>query len=432
MVGLICSVLSGHAWRLGLPLSPDRILVPAGMVLLLIIHRHRAGGLRWRAVHSLMAATVLWVAWSALGAGTLWTSYGAFALLDRLVLPFALFTAAPLLFSNAALRDVLLKALVVLGIYLGGTAVLEMVGPTSLVVPRYIMDPGAGILFGRARGPFVAAEANGMVLATCFFASGLASTRFSGWWRAAAVLALPLTGLGVVLTLTRSVWLGTLVGAVVVALTVPALRRRLPALAVGAVVVVASVPVLAPALSDVLVERLTTQRSVHDRQNTNAAGLRAVAEHPLTGVGWVRFLEVGTDYVRQDDDFPVTNVRIEIHNVVLARAAETGLPGAALWVGAVLAGPVRAARRLTPTGTGGVDRHGADLAGWRLVLIGTGAVWLSCIMLSPVPYPLPNYLLWLLSGIVARPWLLRAPDQSHHDAAQPLQEDPCATPAHSA
>lgn len=418
VLGLLSSVVSGNAWRLGLPVSPDRLLIPAGLVLLVLAGRHRSVGLRWRPVHSLALATLLWAAWSALAHETLWTGYGAFALLDRLAVPFFLFCVAPLLFRDAADRDVLLKALVALGLYLGVTAVLEIFGPTSLVFPAYVMDPGAGILFGRARGPFVAAEANGMVLACCFFAAGLAVTRLEGLWRVAAAVALPLTSLGVLLTLTRSVWVGTLVGALVVALAVPALRRRLPLLAIGLVLSLGALVVAVPALSGVLVERLTTQRSVHDRQNTNTAALRAIAEHPVTGVGWVRFLEVGVDYVRQDDDYPVTNVRIEIHNVVLARAAELGLPGAALWVGAVLAGPVLAARRRAPVGAAGDE----DLEGWRLVLVGTGTVWLACVMLSPVPYPLPNSLFWLLGGVVGAPWLLTGTVRARGSVRGPREE----------
>jgi hypothetical protein len=70
-------------------------------------------------------------------------------------------------------------------------------------------------------------------------------------------------------------------------------------------------------------------------------------------------------------------------------------------VGAVLAGPGLAARRRLRAA--GAD--GADLPGWRLVLIGSGAVWATCVMLSPVPYSLPNNLFWLLAGLVAAPWL---------------------------
>ena len=407
--GLLASTLSGNAWRLGFPLAPDRVLLPAGILLLAVDGGLRAAGpFRWRWVHTLALTTLVWAAWSAQAVGTLTTSYGAYALLDRLLVPFAAFALAPALFPSDRDREVLLKALVFLGGYLGATAVAEVLGPQSLVFPSYVVDPGAGILFGRARGPFVQPEANGLVMTTCLFAAGYALVALRGAWRVAAALALPACGVGILLTLTRSVWLGAVLAVLVVCWMLPQLRRRLPVLVLGGAACLVLVLVAVPSLGTTLVERITTERSLYDRQNTNAAALRIIEEEPLTGIGWVRFLEEGVDHVRQADTYPVTNVRIEVHNVVLARAAELGVPGAALWVGAVLAGPVLAARRGRAAA-----RRDLSLAGWRYVLIGTGVCWGVCIMLSPVPYPLPNILLWLLGGIVATPWLVGA---RRHDA----------------
>jgi hypothetical protein len=136
---------------------------------------------------------------------------------------------------------------------------------------------------------------------------------------------------------------------------------------------------------------------VFDRQNTNAAALRVIEAHPLDGIGWMRFLPESIDWVRQADSYPVTNVDIEVHNVVLSRAAELGLVGAALWICCVLAGPVLAVLRRP---------IGPDLSDWRLVLLGYGCVWVSCTMVSPVPYVLPNDLLWLLAGLLLRDHLV--------------------------
>ena len=50
------------------------------------------------------------------------------------------------------------------GAYLGVTAVLEGIGQLGLVWPAYIADPNVGITPERARGPFVASDANGLAL----------------------------------------------------------------------------------------------------------------------------------------------------------------------------------------------------------------------------------------------------------------------------
>jgi O-antigen ligase len=259
------------------------------------------------------------------------------------------------------------------------------------------MDPTAGILFGRARGPFVDAEADGMVLALCAFACVLHASRSRGVWRVVSIAAACSSAVGVLLTLTRAVWIGAVLGALVVVVMVPALRHRIVALGTGAVAAVGALLLATPGLTTVVMDRLTTQRSVYDRENTNAAALRAVAEHPVDGVGWMQFLGQSTDWVRQADTYPVTHVDIEVHNVVLARAAELGLVGAALWVTCVLAGPLLALRH-TPRDPG--------LARWRPVLAGYLCVWTVCIMLSPVPYVLANDLLWVLAGMLLRDHLV--------------------------
>jgi putative inorganic carbon (HCO3(-)) transporter len=351
-------------------------------------------------VHTAMAAMVGWTVWSAVGHGTMWTSYGAFALLDRLVVPFVLFALAPVLLQREEDRRMLLRTLVVLGLYLGVTAVLELTGAASFVFPRYVMDPEVGILFGRARGPFVEAEANGLVLAACAFASGLSVARSRGAWRWLSALALAVSALGTLLTLTRSVWIGTVLGALAVVAAVPALRRRAALLAAAGVAAVGALLLTVPALTEMVLHRTTTAGSVYDRQNTNAAALRVIAAHPVDGIGWTRFLSEGTDWVRQADTYPVTNVDIEVHNVVLSRAAELGLIGAALWVACVLAGPLAALLR---------RQTDPDLQGWRVLFLGYACVWFVCTMVSPVPYVLANNLLWLLAGMLLHGHLTHRP-----------------------
>jgi O-antigen ligase len=218
-------------------------------------------------------------------------------------------------------------------------------------------------------------------------------SRWRGIWRWTAAATFLVCSLGALLTLTRSIWLGAALGLTLAGLAAPRLRRWLPlvlvTLAVGVVVALGTLP----GLHEDAASRATTSRSLQDRENTNNAALRVIKERPLTGVGWVRFIDVSQDYVRQSDEFPLTNIHIEVHNVVLGRAAELGLPGAALWVLCLLAGPVAAAVRPLS--------GPPDVEEWRLVLLAALTCWIVAIMVSPVPYALPNYLVWLLGGLVA-------------------------------
>jgi len=398
---LLLSIFSGHSGDLGLPIGPDRMLFGLGCLLLLLdpVAWHASGRLRWRGVHTVMVAMLALAAWSGAAHSTLLSSLGFFAFLDRLLVPFLLFCLAPVVYATPQRRDLLLKCLTLLGLYLGVTAILEQVGPTSLVWPRYVVDQAVGINWGRARGPFVASEAMGMALAQCGFAAAVLAARHRGAWRALAVVVLPLSVCGVFLCLTRSVWVGFTLGVVLACLASPQLRRWLPLVLAGGAVALGVLVAAVPSLQQVASERAGTTRSVDDRSNTNEAALRVVSEHPLAGVGWLRFIDVGSDYVRQADDYPVTNVTIEVHNVVLSRAAELGLPGAALWVGCILLGPASAALR----------RRGRDedAGQWKLLAIAGTTMWLFPEMLSPNPYPFPNFVVWTMAGIALRTHLLR-------------------------
>ena len=389
-------MLSGNSFRLGFPISPDRLLLAAGVVLLALDARPwQAVRIRWRAVHLALALMLVFAAISAVAAGTVAFSYPVFAWLDRLFVPFLFFTLAPVVFSTSHSRDLLLKVFTFMALYLGLTSVFQIIGPNALVFPRYILDPDVGIQFDRARGPFVESEANGLVMAMTGFGAALGVTRFRGTWRSVAWLATVAAAVGVLLSLTRSVWIGTVLGALLAFVAVPRLRRwLLPAAALGAAVVYALITFV-PGLGDSVFGRADAQGPLYDRLNTNAAALRIVEAHPLTGVGWLRFIDVVPEWVRQAPDYPITAINLEVHNVFLGRAAELGLLGAGLFVVCVLLGPVLAVVRRAPVG---------DLTGWRVVALGAFCAWVVAANSSPLSYPLPNALVWLIAGITSAGW----------------------------
>lgn len=397
---LLLNTFSGYTENLGFPIGPDRLALATSALLITLDRRHPISLLRPRLIHMLMALLVCLTVLSAIAHDTLLERSGFFALLDRLVVPFAIFTIAPLLFRRATDRLLLLAALTALGAYLGLTSIAETFGPRALVFPRYILDPAVGIHFGRARGPFAESVANGLTMIACGYAAH-AMTRLhpAHHWRLFSWLVVVLCSLGALLTLTRSVWLGLLLGMLILFARERRLRARIIAVfSVGILLVVffLSQP---SALSERVTERATSSRPVYDRRNTNAAAIRAIVEHPLTGVGWARFLHESDRYVRQHDEYPLTNTQIEVHNVVLARGAELGVLGGLLWVLTVLLGPVRACLIKPAT---------AALRPWRDVLVGSFAAWFVAVLTSPVPYPLPNNLVWLFAGIVLGGHLLRA------------------------
>ncbi len=394
---LISSVFAGRSDLLGLPVAPHRILLGLSLVPIASLLR-RSCGPRLHSTppyhQSLMVATGFWAVCSALAAGTLFTNLGFFALLDRLLLPFMSFVLAPLIFRRQADRQLLLKCLILLGVYLGLTALLEMTGLRQFVFTGYINDPQVGIHFVLARGPFVNAEADGLVMLTCCFAGATGFFRFRNLWRWVSVLACAACSVGCLLTLTRSVWLGCVLAVFVAVGSDPRMRKKLlvivPAIVVGTGIVLT----LVPGLQSAVTARAGTARSIYDRQNTNAAAIRVIEHKPLFGIGWMRFVDEGEDYVRQASNFPITNVHIEVHNVILSRAAELGLPGAALWLSCVLLGPVAVASRRRSR------NDPLEVTTWTMVATATLCGWSVAVLSSPVSYPVANMMVWLLAGVL--------------------------------
>ncbi|RLV49291.1 O-antigen ligase family protein [Nocardioides mangrovicus] len=405
---VVCNVFSGQFGLLGIPAPPDRPLLLFAVVMLLLDHRTRR--LRLRFTHAVMAATVLWILWSWLSTGTLAESGQAFALADRVVVPFAMFVLGPLFFDTAASRMLLLKTLTLIGLYLGLTGIFEIAGPHALVWPRYISDPSLGLQPGRARGPFLASEPMGMAAALIMVTSGalVMLTRHRGWQLAAGVACAACAATSL-LCLTRSVWLGAALSIVLCFAAVPLLRRWAPVAAIGVAAVVAALLALVPTLSSAISGRADNARSVYDRLLTDHAAVRIIEAKPIFGVGWGRFVDVVDQWVLQADTYPLTNTAIAVHNVFLSLAAETGVLGAVLWGTAMLTGPfaVVISRRARTR----------EMQAWRLIAACGILVWIGPTLLSPNPYPFPNNLIWLFGGVAGVALLTRRTADAPDDLA---------------
>ncbi len=151
-------------------------------------------------------------------------------------------------------------------------------------------------------------------------------------------------------TLTRGVWIGASLGILIAMSMTRQTRRILVPLAVIGLLAVGATLAVSPTIRSEALGRAESQSPVWDRQNTDLAALRMVAEKPLTGVGWENFINEAPNYMVQQPGYPISGEGIEVHNVFLSHAAELGIPGLLLWL-AGFAGAVR--RGLLP----GQARH---------------------------------------------------------------------------
>lgn len=394
-LGLAMSIFSKNSSEIGLPISPDRLFIAAGLLSLALklpgAERERA--IVWRPLHAVLAASAAIGIVSAVAVGTFATGEGFFALLDRLgLVPYLVFTLAPLIYGRAKDRNTLLVVLVGTGVYLGITALLEATHNGAYVWPRYIDDPSFGTHYGRARGPFAQPSAMGMALYGCAVASAVAaytwetvrSRRF-----AACVMLLCL--LGTIFTLTRSNWLATGVATTLALLTTARTRRIL--LPVGLACFVALVVALTfiPGFADKVSERQSSVKPLWDRYNTNRAAVEMVLDRPLTGIGWQSYEAKAADYMHVADAYPLTGLGIPVHNVPLSHAAELGIVGALVWLCGLALAIGAAVLRPGPE----------DLEPWRLAMVALFLHWVVVASFVPLGYAFPNLQLWLWAGVCA-------------------------------
>jgi putative inorganic carbon (hco3(-)) transporter len=399
---LALSAFNNHWDAFGLPplVTPDRFLLVAalGSVLLRSPAASNRPPVPMRGVHALLALFLAWAVGSAIAAGTLTESDGLFGIVDRFAVPFALFVLAPVIFRTARERRVLLGALVAFGAYLGLTALFETLGPRALVYPTFILDASYGYHGSRARGPFIEANANGVGLYVCLVAAAIAAAT---WREPAARIAAGVVGLlcavGLLLTLTRSVWVASLLATLVSLAAFRETRRFVIPAVAGIVALSLALLAVFPQLQELTAERTDAHRSVWERRNVNAAALAMVGERPLLGFGWSTFRERNDGYFPLLEDVPqVAQRRLAVHNVLLTFAIELGLIGAALFVlGFLLAVGGAVATRGPP-----------ELLPWRIGLLAIAIFWAVVAMFSPLGQVLPTLIPWLWAGIVLGPVLL--------------------------
>jgi O-antigen ligase len=394
-IGLALSIFSGDWSYIHIPVPLDRLVLFVGLAAVLVrpLFVADAPRIQIRRIHWVLGAIALYGFGSAAWSGTLTEHTPLFALLDRLgIVPFLLYLVAPAAFPTERQRRTLLVTLVVVGAYLGVTAFFEMIGPHSLVFPSYINDPAVGIHDGRARGPFLEAGADGLAM----FAGAVACVMI---WptvrrraRAVLVAIIFLCLLGIVLTLTRQVWVGAAVGAVLAMLVSHRLRRWVPVVCAAVALIVGGALIAVPGLQAKLHGRATTQRSIWDRLNSDEAALRMAESRPLLGYGWGEFTNESSRFYHVAHSYPLTSVA-EVHNVILSNAAELGLLVTVVWLGTLLVVMVAPLRRRGPP----------ELEPWKVGLVAIAVSWFVQANFAPVSYAFDNYLPWLFAAIALGP-----------------------------
>ena len=376
------------------PAAPDRLLFVIG-TLSVLFRSYVVGSLprpRFGASHAAMALAVAFAAVSAEASDALFHKGPGLLLFETFgVLPFITFWLGPVIFPTQRERAILLRALVVMAAYLGLTALFETTGPKALVFPRYILNPDVGLHYGRARGPFVDAVANGVGLYVGAVASAIAAYQWRAMrWRVLAGAICLLCLAGTIMTLERSIWISTGVATVVALLGSRQTRRVAVPVVLGLAAICAVAVFTIPGLRSNVSQRLSNPLSLYDRENTTQTAAAMIEARPLVGFGWNQFQSKHDAYIRESPNIPLTATNIVLHNVYLTYAVELGLIGASLWVLALL------------LGAGGtvVTPVPGELEPWRIGLLALLVFFVIGEAAVP-PTVFVNASLWLWAGVVA-------------------------------
>ena len=104
VVGLFLQLFSGNWSLMDIPLPLDRVVLAVALIVLVL------KGARWvstrrlvlRPLHLALLCAATWAVASGIIAGTIFGHLGFYSLLDRFgIVPFAMFTLAPLIFGSA-------------------------------------------------------------------------------------------------------------------------------------------------------------------------------------------------------------------------------------------------------------------------------------------------------------------------------------------
>jgi len=345
LVGYVFGHSFWHADIGPLPLTLDRLLL-VGLAGL-FAWRLRAGQITWSALSSVdwaLVVTLVWLSCSAVlsrpGDEVSLPHSPMWRLLFSFWAPAFLFLVMRQSPVNRRVTNSVLSLLALLGVYLGLTALAETAGVWSVVFPRYIADPELGLHFGRARGPALNSVSLGVYLGVCFWAAWVLLPRVNRVAQLALFAALPLMAVAIMLTYTRSTWLGLAASGVAVLAVQTPRRLRLPVLGATALVGVIAAGALWQSL--LYLEREdsggVSKHSVQQRAAFAYVSWNMFRDHPLTGVGFGRFYDQKLPYLSdRSQSFELESLReLHHHNTFLSLLTETGLVGMAAYIGLLI------------------------------------------------------------------------------------------------
>ena len=314
----------------------------------------------------------------------------------KFLVPYALYYFAGKVFDTPASVRHLETFLLITLAYLSFTAIAQLLGWDLLVFPRFILDPSIGIHVDRARGPFLQAVANGVVLNILGLVA-LDSYRRGRLRGLLGILLLSALPIAILATMTRAVWLSFAGSIVWIGFASRGVLRKASIALTGVTALGLLISVTAPDQQSALADRAREQGPIEIRLAIYRAALGMAVERPLLGWG---VNQMPREVVRRVEGYHLE--AYWAHNSYLEILVENGLLGLALYV-SIAIGLFRASRMTKRPGNGWDEP-------WRDTLAGFGlrSLWpvLVCVYLFNACFVVMNYqfvnaLVFTLAGILA-------------------------------
>ncbi len=231
------------------------------------------------------------------------------------------------------------------GIYLAFIALAEISELYAVIFPRYIVTAEETEFFGRGRGPFLNPVSNGIFLSVCLCCCWTWWPRINRIGKFGLILAGGVLAAGCFATLTRSVWLGFIVGAGIFTWLPASRKQRGTLILVTTVVAIFAFPFVSNKIwafkRDKYVSVADMEQSAVLRELFLTIAVDMFQDRPLLGCGFGQYTIAKRPYIQSPHSGqPLALAKpFYQHNVFLAHLVETGLVGliTLLWVLAVVA-----------------------------------------------------------------------------------------------
>jgi O-antigen ligase len=320
--------------KLGVSVTPDRMLF--GVVILFYLFRRRdpnspSVGLTGIEYFMILYAVDSTISYAFSGSDTNLEKFRWLSTLFTLAYqPFVTFYIARRRPYDRSEVKKLLNGMTLLGLYLGLTGLFEHWEISSLVFPKYILDPRVGAQFGRARGPFAASVTNGGVLIVIFLVATSVWSTVSGLKRYFYLFVMLSVALTIYFTDTRGIWVAFAGIILLLACTRSSMRK------VGLSVVMAGVLVYFSGVfskfslyEDTLFAR--RNQTVDYRYANYETELNMFRLNPVFGIGYGNFNKEWRNYFTHDYA-DVRELNDGNNTTLLCILGEMGLVGICLYM----------------------------------------------------------------------------------------------------